>query len=99
MRLKDTLGKDLLSGDNPLGKCRFDNHVDLTALGKLACHFGVKDVGEDRLKGKGELNSMFWEWKEYLVSLKAEVDRALHKVLDGIELLGPEGKPNCVGRN
>lgn len=87
-RLGDSEGKDHFSDGSTLGKNQSDAKQSLSAQGDLACHFGVADVGEGRLMGKGELQSLFRTWKGQLISLKTEVDWALLIVLDGLEKLG-----------
>jgi hypothetical protein len=55
-------------------------------------------MGEDKLRGKRSLHALLWERKGRLVKLKAEVDRALTSVLEGLESCGPGFKPKAVGR-
>lgn len=54
-------------------------------------------MGEDKLTGKRSLHALLWEWKGKLVKLKAEVDRALTSVLEGLESCGPGFKPKAAG--
>jgi hypothetical protein len=44
--------------------------------------------GEDKLTGKRTSHALLWESKGQLMNLKAEVDRALISVLEGLKCVG-----------
>jgi hypothetical protein len=81
-----------------MGLSPSDAQTGSTARGKLACHFGDNFAGEGKLTEKRVSHTLLWEWKCHLMNLKAEVDRALISVFEGLEMGGPSFKPKVVGQ-
>jgi hypothetical protein len=96
-QLGEPLGKDRCDTETVMGLSLSDANGS-AVRGKLACHFGDNLVGESKLTGNRVSHTLLCEWKCQLAKLKAEVDRALIRVSEGLEMCGPGFKPKVAGR-